>query len=266
MARRRFDIAVRRGRQETPVGCELLVYSADCPVPGFDKAFGSVLLGAAGGYGRSDLTQDNDDSSDATTGFGVLYSSFGSVDWFGDLNLSYGRSRIETHSGTALGGTGNFDADHVAIYIGGGKEIKSTDGDGVILTPEAALLTGYYGQESYYDGLMQVDAYDRWSVQSRLGAAFAVHKQVGSAVLKPEFRTYWLHEFNADPDQIGYTLIGGTGRYSFGVQASVEDVIEIGLGLSITLNDRLELVFDVDSQYSELYQTLHAGGRIAYEF
>jgi len=223
-----------------------------------------VLLGAAGGYSRSDLTQDNNDSSDATTGFGVLYSSFGSVDWFGDLNLSYGRSSIETRSGTALGGTGNFDADNVAIYIGGGKEIESTDGDGVILTPEAALLTGYYGQESYYDGLMQVDAYDRWSVQSRLGAAFAVQKQVGSAVLKPEFRTYWLHEFNADPDQIGYSL--GTGRFTFGVQAPDEDILEIGAGLGVTFNERLEIVFDVDAHHSDLYRAVNVSGRIMYEF
>jgi len=113
-------------------------------IVGLDKTYGQVLLGAAGGYARSDLTQDNRDSSDATTGFGVLYGSVGTEDWFGDLNLSYGRSSIETRSGTTLGGAGSTDADHFAAYLGGGKEIRSTSDDGVMFTPEAALLIGYY--------------------------------------------------------------------------------------------------------------------------
>ncbi len=234
-------------------------------VVGLDKAYDNMLLGAAGGYSRSDLTQDNNDSSDADTGFGVLYGSWGTTDWFGDLNLSYGRSRIETRSGTMLGGEGDFDADNYAVYVGGGKEIRETDGD-LLFTPEAALIIGYYDQEDYNDGAMDIDAYDRWSYQSRLGAALALQKHAGSVVLKPEVRIHWLHEFNADPDQIGYSLMGGTGRYTFGVQAPDEDILEVGAGFSATFNDRLELVLDVDAQHSELYKAINVSGRIMYEF
>ena len=85
-------------------------------------------------------------------------------------------------------------------------------------------------------------------------------------VLKPEIRTYWLHEFNADPDQIGYSLTGGTGRYTFGVQAPVEDLLELGVGLGATFNDRLEFVLDVDARRSDLYKAITVSGRIMYEF
>jgi outer membrane autotransporter protein len=231
-----------------------------------DKAYGKWLLGIAGGYARSDLAQDNNDTSDAQSGYGTLYASLGTVDWFGDLVLSFGRTRVESQSGTVLGEGADYDADNIAIYFGGGKEIQSSGNDGVVFTPEAALVASYYGQDSYTDGLMQVDAYDRWSVQSRLGAALAVQKPMGSAVLKPEFRTYWLHEFNADPDQIGYSLMGGAGRYGFGVQAPEEDILELGVGISSTFNDRLELALDFDAQFSDLYKALTVGGRIMYEF
>ena len=234
-------------------------------VVGIDQSYGNVLLGAAGGYAHSDLTQDNHDSTDADTGFGILYGSVGTADWFGDLNLSYGRSRVDIQSGTALGGKGSFDADNYAVHVGGGKEIPLTSA-GLLFTPEAALLVGYYGQESYNDGLMDVDAYDRWSYQSRLGAAFALPRQCGGVVLKPEVRAYWLHEFNAEADRIGYSLTGGTGRYTFGVQAPDEDVLEAGTGLGIAFSDRLEIVLDVDGQYSDRYESITVSGRAVYEF
>ncbi len=233
-------------------------------VVGFDKVFNNVLLGAAGGYSRSNLTQDNNDSSDAKTSFGVLYASWGTTDWFGDLNVSYGRSRIGTHSGTVLTGEADFDANNYAVYFGGGKEFQLSEGESILLTPEAALNVGYYDQEGYNDGLMGVDAYDRWSVLSRLGVALAVEKQTGSILWKPEARAYWLHEFNADPDRISYMIAGS--RYTFGVQAPDEDILEVGIGLTATINDRLELALDLDSQFSENYSALTVGARAMYEF
>ncbi len=234
-------------------------------VVGLDRTFGSVLLGAAGGYAYSDLTQENRDSSNAKTGFGVLYGSFGSTDWFGDLNFSYGRSRIETRSGTLFGAKGTSDADNYSVYLGGGKELSLSGGD-YLFAPEAALVVSYFDQDGYSDGLRDIDAYDRWSYQSRLGASITFPKETDSVVWIPEARVYWLHEFNADFDQIGYSLVGGSGRYVFGVQAPVEDLLEAGVGLSAIINDRLEIVFDVDGQYSGHYEAITVSGRVAYEF
>jgi len=70
--------------------------------------------------------------------------------------------------------------------------------------------------------------------------------------------------FIADLDQIGYSL--GGGRYTFGVQAPDEDIIEIGVGFGATINDRLEIVLDLDAQHSDLYQATIVGARAMYEF
>ncbi|MCF7848392.1 MAG: autotransporter domain-containing protein [Kiritimatiellales bacterium] len=239
-------------------------------IVGFDKAIGNMLLGVAGGYAQSDLTQDNHDSSDAKTGYGIIYGSFGSVDWFGDLNLSYGRSHIETRSGTIFAAKGDFDADNYALYAGGGKELRLSDGD-FLFTPEAALLISYYDQEGYREKSLfvarDVDSYDRWSYQSRLGAALALEKQAGSVVLKPEVRAYWLHEFNADPDRVGYSLIGGTGgRYILGMQAPSENVFEAGAALRALFSDRLEIALAVDGQFSDDYEAITVSGRAAFGF
>jgi len=177
--------------------------------------------------------------------------------------MGYGRSAIKTHSGTALGGVGDFDADNYSVYFGIGKEMQ-LQGNGLLLTPEAAMNISYYDQDGYWDGLMDIDTYSRWSYQSRLGAALALEKQTGSILWKPEVRAYWLHEFSVNPDRIGYTL--GGGRYTFGVQAPDEEILEAGIGLGATINDRLELVFDLDGQYSGQYSAVTVGARALYEF
>jgi hypothetical protein len=46
----------------------------------------------------------------------------------------------------------------------------------------------------------------------------------------------------------------------------VEGIFETGLGLGLALEERLELVLDLDAQYGAHCQALSAGARIAYEF
>ena len=72
-------------------------------VLGIDKSsFGSLLFGLAGGYAGSNLEGDNNDKSDATTGYGLIYASVGTNDWFGDLVLSYGLTDMDNEAGGAL--------------------------------------------------------------------------------------------------------------------------------------------------------------------
>ena len=233
-------------------------------IVGIDKAYGNVLVGAAGGYARSSLNQDNHDSSDAKTRFGILYASLAGAEWFWDINLSYGRSRIETRSGTVFGANGESDADNYTAYVGGGRVFNLFD-NGVEFTPEAGLFSAYFDQENYSDGFRDIDAYNRWSYQSRAGAALALRKQIGLAVVKPELHVYWLHEFNSEADDIGYSLVGGTGRYAFSMQAPEQDVFEGGAGITAVFNDRVELALSVDGQYGEHHEAVRVSGGISVE-
>jgi len=69
--------------------------------------------------------------------------------WFTDVNIGFGRSKIEQQSGTVFGNKADFHANNVATYIGGGKEIRLNRC--WTLVPKASLLWSYYYQEAFTD-------------------------------------------------------------------------------------------------------------------
>jgi outer membrane autotransporter protein len=240
-------------------------------IVGFDKPVGSALLGLAGGYGRSVINQDDGDYSQAKTGYGVLYLNWGTRDWFSDINLGFGRSKIEQNSGTVFANKADFDASNFAAYFGGGKEMKLKDGR-FILTPKASMLWSYYYQQAYTDESAtgverEVASYERNSFLSSLGAAFAMQKEYDIMVLKPEARFYWLHEFNASAEHIDYQLVNGQGgEYHFLMPSPESNVLEAGLGVSCLFHDEMQIVFDVDWRFGQDYSAYAVSGRAVFEF
>ena len=111
-----------------------------------------------------------------------------------------------------------------------------------------------------------MDEFDRWSLRASIGASLAYEQALGSMVVKPEVRGYWLHEYNAREEEIGYRLIGGSGNHSYKLRSPDEDVLELGFGLELLFADRLKLTFDLDAELSEFYEGYSASGRLAYEF
>lgn len=205
-------------------------------IVGIDKSYGDLLAGLAGGMATTDISQDDSDSSEARTGYGLFYASWGTLSWFGDFNLGYGRSSIEERSGTSYDTTADYDADQLCFYMGGGKEMVFLE-DRLFITPSAALSGAYYVQESYTEKSTtavprKVDDFDYLSLQSELGLKASYMHDLTQSFLVPEIHANWLHEFNADEERIDYSLVGGTGTYSFGMDAPVEDLYEVGVGLS----------------------------------
>lgn len=203
---------------------------------GMDKSYGEVLYGLAGGMAITDISQDDGDSSKGTTGYGIFYASVGTVSWFGDLNLGYGHSKIEDQSGTLFNTSAEYDADQLGFYLGGGKEMVFQD-DRLFITPSAAMSGAYYVQGGYTERSStavprRVDDYDYLSYRSELGLKTVYTYELKRSVFMPEVHVNWLHEFNADEERINYSLVGGTGQYSFGMVAPVEDLYEVGAVLS----------------------------------
>jgi T5SS/PEP-CTERM-associated repeat protein len=235
---------------------------------GVDRSFGAILGGIAAGYSNSTVDQDDGDNSEVNTYYGSLYASAGVRRWYVDMSLSYGRSSIDTYSGTGLGTTAGFNANDVAGYIGVGRQARHMRWS---VTPQAAVIAGYYAQDSYSESSVlavptAVDAYDRWSVQSSLGLAIAYEQPFKHLVVKPELRVAWLHEFNTDEQDVNYQLIGGTAGNTFSVRSPDEDVVELGASLELLFADRLKLSMDLESQLSEFYEGYTVSGRIAFEF
>jgi outer membrane autotransporter protein len=238
-------------------------------VVGFDLPLEGALLGVAGGYGYSSLNFDNGDESTAQTGYGVVYLSSGTEDWFYNVNMGFGKSKIEQASGSAFENSADFDASNFALQIGGGKEVVINRSWSV--TPKASALWAYYYQQAYTETSQYVErnvnAYERNSLLSTLGTAVNWQKQFKSMALKPEARLYWLHQFNDDIDQIDYELVNGMGgSYYFLMAPPESDVLEAGLGLTCIVNDDLQFVIDVDARFGEDYSAYALSGRAVIEF
>ncbi|MDF7801475.1 autotransporter domain-containing protein [Pontiellaceae bacterium B1224] len=243
-------------------------------VLGFDKAFGDILVGLAGGYASSDISQDNGDSSKAGTGYGVLYSSWGTSDWFADGSVAFGLGSVENDSGTVFDTSSETDASQFAYNLSGGKEMVFME-DRMFLTPSAGILGGLYSQDAYTEKssnavAKQVDSYSRWSFQSELGVQAAYHKELKKNVLMPEVHANWLHQFNTDADQLGYSLVGGTGGFNLDMQAPVSDLFEVGVGLTLWSESKKgtvsEWVLGLDSRFGDGYSATAFNARLVLEF
>ncbi len=251
-------------------GYDLTTYGA---VAGYDKSHGDLLLGVAGGMATTDISQNDGDSSEASTGYGLVYASYGTLSWFGDLNLGYGRSSIEESSGTSFKSSAKYSASQFGFYLGGGREMVFSE-DRLFVTPSAALSGAYYLQESYTEKSTasvprRVDEYDHLGLQSELGVKLSYSYDLERSVLMPEVHVNWLHEFNADEEDVSYSLVGGTGDYSFSMQAPVEDLFEVGAGLSWwkrSAKAKHEWAVGLDGRFGDGYTETTASLRLIRQF
>ncbi len=254
--------------------------SADSGFDGYDGDMGGfligidfsvadgILVGVAGGRGTSSIDKDNGASSDTSTSFGSLYASAGASDWFADASFIYGGSSVDTKLGSTFNTTANYDARNIALYFGGGKEII---GKYLIFTPQASLLGNLYSQDAYQETSTEalprkVDSFDTFYLQSAVGCNVGFYSTVGELTVKPEFRAFWLHEFNAKEEDLAYSLVGVTGSYNMQLQSPESDILKLGGGVSAKLGEYLELRADLDARLASGYSDCTLLGSIRYQF
>ncbi|MDZ8119402.1 autotransporter outer membrane beta-barrel domain-containing protein [Pontiella agarivorans] len=243
-------------------------------VVGYDKAFGDLLVGLAGGYSMSDIDQDDGDESESDMGYGILYGSYGSKAWFADASLAYGMGSVENNSGTDFDSEADFDASQFGFYLGGGKELVYRQ-DTVFVTPTLGLSGGNWMQDGYKEKssgsvVKKVDDYNRWNFKSELGVETVFRKELRNSVLMPEVHVKWLHEFNSDEENLGYTLDGGTGSYSFGMVSPASDLFELGAALSLWTENKRGTVYEyaigLDGRFGSGYMANILNARVNIEF
>ncbi len=228
----------------------------------------NILVGLAGGSNSGSVDKDNGASGDTKTTYGAVYASVGTQDWFLDGSMVYGSSTIDQTLGDVFDTTASYDAQNIAFYLGGGKEIT---GNYLIITPQASLLANYYEQDAYDEKsttavTRSVDSFDALYVQSSIGCNLGIYMAVREVTLKPEIRAHWLHEFNAKEEDLPYRLVGGTGNYTMFLQAPEEDILKLGAGLSAKMSEFLELRADLDTRQSKNYSDYTLVGSIRYQF
>ena len=229
----------------------------------------NVLVGLAGGLNNGSVDQSNGASGDTKTTYGAIYASLGTQAWFLDGSMIYGASSIDNSLGELFDTTASYDAQNIAFYLGGGKEITTQY---LIVTPQASLLANYYQQDAYDEESTTappraVDSFDALYLRSSIGCNLGFYMAMGEVTLKPEIRGHWLHEFNDSEANLSYTLIGGTGGlYNMAFQAPVADVLRLGAGISAKLGDYLELRADLDTQQASDYSDYTLLGSLRYQF
>ena len=190
------------------------------------------------------------------------------------LDLNSVLKPIEEASGTVFDTSADYNADQLGFYIGGGREMVYNE-DRLFITPSAAFSGYYFIQESYTEKSTtavprRVDEFDYLSLKSAVGVKVTSMRELNRSILSPEFHVNWLHEFNADEEQVGYSLVGGTGNYTFAMQAPVEDLIEVGAGVSWWMFDKQRKVVEwyagLEGGFGDGYTEFTASLRIMSQF
>jgi len=243
---------------------------------GFDKSFDNLLIGVGGGFAQTTVRGDEYNDADATSGYASLYATASGEKTFLDFNLTYAINDIETESHPVFGYKGDFTANTLSCYVGGGIGFPMLN-DHVLFTPEASLQSIYYDQESYTENSplfpdKKWDSYDEWSFLSAVGFNLSsIHKLSCFDLefeFQPEIRIHWLHEFNSEMDRPTYTLTGGTSEIRVSLQAREEDLLKIGAGIKFAswYSDAFEFSLDVDATLGNDYQAFLGSGRFIHRF
>jgi outer membrane autotransporter protein len=162
----------------------------------------------------------------------------------------------------------------MAFYLGGGKESIFMD-DRLFVTPSAALSGSYYMQEGYTESSgtsvpRVVEDYNYTSLQSELGIKASYMHEYNLSALVPEVHANWMHEFKADRQDVGYSLAGGTGNHTLHMQAPVEDVFEVGTGISWWVASRSQVIYEwsasIDGRFGDGYSEAIGGLRLTTRF
>lgn len=237
---------------------------------GIDKTWCNFTAGLAAGTSRTVMDLDNNDSSEAESIIGAVYSTWTLDRFFVDSSFQFAWHEIdETYD--SRNSEAEFNAQTYALYLGAGMD-NVLCSECVFLTPEAGVLVGYYRAESHREQAQQnqpgldVDAYDRWSYQTRLGATLGLNSRVSDTiVLKPSVKLFWLHEFNDDEDQVGYTF-GGSGPLSARYRGPVDDALEAGLSLVAEIKERYEIGIGVNGDIANDYDSYGVDAHIGVRF
>ena len=237
-------------------------------VIGIDKSFGNLLIGVAGGFGRTDLDAGSTYDADIETYHGSIYSTIGGENIFVDLAATYGMSNTEAENDST---SDDFDSDIMSFYAGAGMSFDVKEK--LSITPEASFLISYYEQEEYVrTGMLggTVDEYDTTSYLSSLGVNVSTLHQLDwfnrGLALIPEVRAHWLHDFDADPEDFTY-IFQGTA-YNSAVRPRDEDIFRLGVGFDVWSWKYQSTKFEVDydGMFSDTYREHVFSGKITVKF
>ena len=171
----------------------------------------------------------------------------------------------------------HIDAQLLSAYFGGGYDLIDTKG-GTVFTPEASIQYTTYDQDSYTEtGTTAVprkfDSFDADSLRSSLGMNMSMLSttKLETFGYKIDTRFHWMHEFNADPDDLEFRLEGGSFGYQLAYPELDEDLFRAGIGMTFFNTERQKpknvlLRFDFDELFGDGFNSHNISAKVVYAF
>ena len=172
---------------------------------------------------------------------------------------------------------GEFDAQVLSAYFGGGYDLIDTDG-GTVFTPEASIQYSTYKQDAYSETSTtavprNIDAFDADSLRSSLGLNVSTLNTTALKTFgfKLDGRAHWRHEFNPDPGDLTFRLEGGGNDYQFAAPLLDEEIFRVGFGFSFfnTLRQKPKNVLlrlDFDELFGDGFNSHNLSAKVIYAF
>ncbi|MEI6892292.1 MAG: autotransporter domain-containing protein [Pontiella sp.] len=244
---------------------------------GMDKSYGSLLVGISGGAGNYSIDTENNAEQSMNAFQAALYSTLGKDYSYLNAGLAYGFNAVESHTASELQLDGEFDAHLFSAYLGGGIGIELPR-IGAVITPEASIRYTAYQQEAFKETSSVAvprtfDDFDADSLAGSLGVNIAMLNTTALEhfAFKIEGRAHWIREFNPEPGDLSYQLVGGQNDYRIAYPLLDEDSIRLGIGFTFfnrgknTKNNVL-LRLDFDELFGEDFNSHNLSAKVIYAF
>lgn len=254
-------------------------YEADLDggVIGIDKSIGGLLLGLAGGYGYYSTTYGGNGEDNIDAYHGALYGTYGMENAYIDAGIAYGFNQVETLTSDPFILAGEFDAQILSAYLGGGIDFVDA-AEGMVFTPEASIQYSMYEQDAYSETSdtavpRNIDAFDADSLRGSLGLNVSIMEKMKLETFsfKYDIRAHWIREFNPDPGNMNFNLEGGSNPYQLTYPMLDEDLYRVGIGCSFfntKRNQPKNVLFriDFDELFGDGFNSHNFSAKVVYAF
>ncbi len=242
---------------------------------GADYRFSDKLVtGGAVGYASSDLSFDSSGGGLDTETWHL--AAYGTYSWterfYVDAIVEYGwqsydaRRNIRyqvasTTSAVSRQAKADYDGTQFGASIGAGYDID-----------EGPLSYGVYGRAGYIqadvDGYreqgaggldLSIEGFDATSVTTTLGARISRVFNTNQAVLVPQARAEWEHEYDQDADTLVARFAADPTNTAFGIATDSpdRDYFRLGVGLSAIFPHGVSAFINYDTILDQQYWTDH---------
>ena len=232
---------------------------------GFDIISDNRLAGLAIGLSKIDVESSGNDRADIDTGYCSIYGSLWNGISVGGLNFTYGRSKVETNSGSD-NWQGNYYVNDYSIY--GNSRWRMRISDTLVFAPQAGLEISCAGQDSHEDksndgSVRNINKYTRWLYMSDVGAGFDIARHICSVPMNSGLILKWMHEFNAEEDKVNYT---SSSDGNLIIRPQVEDIFETSVRTDFEINSDSTLRISYTHQFGSEYSAQSLSGQFVRRF